>query len=88
MTRRQGTVTIWESIEKIGTNVTTAIAVSIGGGVMWVIRTLLTNRRQIEMLQREMEHRDRNRAEDRETLGVVRDAVVRLESHVMNGGGK
>ena len=35
-----------------------------------------------------MEHRDRNRAEDRETLGVVRDAVVRLESHVMKGGGK
>lgn len=88
MTRGQGTVTIWESIEKVGTNVTTAIVVSVGGGIMWVIRTLLTNRRQIEMLQREMEHRDRNRAEDRETLGVVRDAVVRLESHVMKGGGK
>lgn len=77
---------IWESIERIGANVTTAIVVAIGGGVMWVIRTLLTNQRQIELLQREIEHRDETRREDREALSDIRSAVRRLESRLMGGG--
>lgn len=77
---------IWESIERIGANVTTAIVVAIGGGVMWVIRTLLTNQRQIELLQREIEHRDETRREDREALSDIRSAVRRLESKLMGGG--
>lgn len=70
---------IWESIERVGANVTTAIVVAVGGGVMWVIRTLLTNQRQIELLQREIQHRD-------ETLSEIRSAVRRLESKLMGGG--
>lgn len=77
---------IWESIERIGANVTTAIVVAIGGGVMWVIRTLLTNQRQIELLQREIEHRDETRREDREALSDIRSAVRRLESKLMGSG--
>lgn len=70
---------IWESIERVGANVTTAIVVAVGGGVMWVIRTLLTNQRQIELLQREIQHRD-------ETLSEIRSSVRRLESKLMGGG--
>lgn len=86
--KRAGTrvSSIWESIERVGSNVTTAIVVAIGGGVMWVIRTLLTNQRQIELLQREIEHRDETRREDREALSDIRSAVRRLESKLMGGG--
>lgn len=79
-----------ENIERVGANVTTAIVVSVGGGIMWVIRTLLTNRRMIEMMQAEMRHRDQLRQEDRRTisdqLSALSGSITRIEGKLMDNG--
>ncbi len=51
---------------------------AVGGGVMWLIRRVLTNQKQIEMLQAEIKHRDTLRQEDREDMREVRDDVKAL----------
>lgn len=66
--------------EQAITNIGTAVIMTIGGACMWMVRTLLTNQRQIALLETEIRHRDRLRAEDREAIGEVRDSVKRIES--------
>lgn len=75
-----------EKIEQISTSLATYVAVSAAGAVGWVVRRVLTNQKQIEMLQREIDHRDELRNEDREALGEVRDSVKRIENVLMTRG--
>lgn len=74
-----------EKLEQVGTSVATYIVVSIAGAVAWVIRRVLTNQKQIEMLQREIHHRDQQRTEDRALLGETRDDVKEIRRMIMGG---
>lgn len=51
---------------------------STGAGVMWLIRRVITNQKQIEMLQSEIRHRDELRQADRELLLDARADIKRL----------
>jgi len=42
------------------------------GGVAWLIRRVFTNQKQIEMMQLEIRHRDKERAEDRAMIEEIR----------------
>lgn len=75
-----------EKIEQVGTSLATYVAVSAAAAVGWVVRRVLTNQKQIEMLQREIDHRDTLRNEDREAMGEVRDSVKRIENVLMTRG--
>lgn len=75
-----------ERLEQATTSIATYVAVSCIGAVGWVIRRVLTNQKQIEMLQKEIDHRDKLRTEDREALGEVRDSVKRIETVLMSKG--
>lgn len=74
-----------EKLEQVGTSVATYIVVSIAGATAWVIRRVLTNQKQIEMLQREIHHRDQQRTEDRALLGETRDDVKEIRRMIMGG---
>jgi predicted amino acid dehydrogenase len=63
---------------------TTAI-IAVGGAVSWLVRRVLTNQKQIELLEREIKHRDNQRQEDREALSEVRTSVKRIEDVLIRG---
>lgn len=64
-----------------------AVFTAIGGGIMWLIRQVLTNQKAIALLQSEIAHRDTLRQEDREAVREVRDDVkaIRREIGEMRG---
>lgn len=74
-----------EKLEQVGTSIATYVVVSIAGATAWVIRRVLTNQKQIEMLQREIHHRDQQRTEDRALLGETRDDVKEIRRMIMGG---
>jgi hypothetical protein len=74
-----------ERIDHALTSGTSYVVVSIMGGVLWVVRRVLTNQAQIEMLQREIDHRDTLRKEDRAALTEVRDDVKEIRKVLMKG---
>lgn len=79
-------MTVGERLEQIGTSVATYVIVSTIAATGWVIRRVLTNQKQIEMLQREIQHRDLQRTEDRALLGETRDDVKEIRRVLMDRG--
>lgn len=79
-------MSLWESVEKVGVNLSTALVLACGTAVTWVVRHVITNGKRLDLLEREMQHRERLRVEDREALKEVRDGVKRLEGRIISGG--
>lgn len=86
-------------LSKIYTDVSSWVVVTFGGaivsGVTWLIRRVFTNHKQIELLHREMQSRERQRNEDRERMSRiesdvtrVQDGVERIEGILMNVASK
>ena len=72
--------------ESVSTSIISAGVASVVGAVVWLIRRVLTNHRQIELLQLEIKHRDEQRKEDRESLKQVRDDVKDIRKAIMGPG--
>lgn len=66
------------------TSLATGFVSACGAGFLWLVRRVLTNQRQIEMLQSEIKHRDRLRNEDREAVKEVRDDVKALRRDIQD----
>lgn len=77
-------MSIGERIEQVGTSVVTAVALAIGSGLTWLIRRVLTNQKQIELLQSEIRHRDQMRREDRDAVKEIKDDVKALRSDIQS----
>lgn len=71
-----------ERVEQAGTSLTVGLIASVGGGVMWLVRRVLTNQRQIELLQSEIRHRDEMRKADREAVKEIKDDVKAMRSEI------
>ncbi len=76
-------MTLPERIAELGTNIIGAALLAIGGGIGWLVRRVLTNQAEIGLLKQHLETRDKQRDEDREALGDVRDSVKRIEGWIM-----
>lgn len=72
--------------ESASTSIISTIIAAVVGAVTWLIRRVLTNHRQIELLQLEIKHRDKQRDEDRESLKAVRDDVKDIRRAIMGPG--
>lgn len=46
----------------------TGAITACASGILWLVRRVITNQKQIELLQSEITHRDKQRSEDRESL--------------------
>lgn len=57
-----------ERVEQAQGSMITAGAAMVLSGFVWLVRRILTNQRQIELLQREIQMRDERRREDREFI--------------------
>lgn len=71
-----------EIYEKASASFAGWVVVTIGGGVLWIVRRVMTNQKQIELLQREIEMRDEKRADDRKAMDDLRADVKELRTDV------
>ena len=82
-----------EMAEKASQSLVGWLVVTIAGGVLWTIRRVFTNQKQIELLQKEIQSRDELRTRDREDMQEVKADVKELRGDIRklfqnhNGGG-
>lgn len=63
--------------------IVTSIVGAIAAGVTWLIRTVFTSQKIIELHTRELEHRDQLRNEDRERMTKIENGVERIEGFLL-----
>lgn len=61
---------------------------TIAGGIGYLIRRVFTNQKQIELLQHDLQARDKLRHEDREDMAEIRKSVQRIEGRLMGTSGR
>ncbi|MCI5040015.1 MAG: hypothetical protein MRY81_10055 [Donghicola eburneus] len=71
-----------ELTEKASQSLVGWLVASIAAGVLWTIRRVFTNQKQIEMLQREIKSRDDLRQRDREDVKEVKADVKELHNDI------
>ena len=75
-------MTFLERLEQASASLVVAAFVGAASGVGWLIRRIFTNQKQIELMQREIEHRDSLRTQDRQELGELREDVREVRKGV------
>jgi uncharacterized membrane protein (DUF106 family) len=75
-------VSVAERIEQFSGALTTGAAAALISFVIWIVRRVFTNQKQIEMLQREIQFRDASREEDRKLLWDTREDVRILRANL------
>lgn len=71
-----------ERIEQASTGLAVTAITGAASGGAWLVRRIFTNQKQIEMLQKSLEDRDRQRDEDREALADVRTDVREIRDEM------
>lgn len=73
----------WSDLtEKASGSLTTYLVVSIAGGFGWLVRRILTNQKQIELMQAEIKSRDELRGRDREDILEVKQEVKDMRKDI------
>lgn len=57
------------------------------GGIGWLVRRVFTNQKQIELLQADLNAREKQRNEDREQVADIKRSVERIENRLMQAPG-
>jgi hypothetical protein len=69
-----------EQLETAAQSLMSWVAVSLAAGFVWMVRRILTNERKIEILETYIEHRDKQREEDRDMMREIGRKVDALYS--------
>lgn len=73
----------WSDIsEKASQSLVGWAVVAIAGGFVWLVRRILTNQKQIELMQAEFQARDELRGRDREDILEVKQDVKDLRGEI------
>ena len=75
-------MSLFERFEQMGSSLLVAAVTSIGGGILWLVRRVLTNQRQIELLQSEIRHRDSIRQIDRAAVQEIKEDVKAMRVEI------
>lgn len=67
-------------VEKVIAAGVAAVFASIG----WLVRTVLTNNKKIEMLEKEISNRDKQREEDRKVVSEIKQDMKDLRQDLHN----
>ena len=73
---------LFERAEDFAFWVLTTSAAAVSGGIMWLIRQVFTNQKQIEELKRENSYRDKMREDDRKATQQVREEIGEVRDEV------
>lgn len=77
-------MSVYDKLQDAGTSLTVAIVGAAGSSVVWLVRRIFTNQQQIELLSREIAHRDQLRQMDRADITEVKDSVKRIEGVLLD----
>lgn len=75
-------MSLYERIEQVSTSLLAGLIATIGGGILWLVRRVLTNQRQIELLQSEIRHRDSIRQIDRAAVQEIKEDVKAMRVEI------
>jgi len=70
----------------VQSSIISTVVGTVAGALVWLIRRVMTNQRQIALLEREIKHRDDLRQIDRDALKEVRDDVKDIRKFIMGDG--
>lgn len=71
-----------EYAEKAGQSAVSWIVAAILGGMLWLVRRVFTNQKQLELLRQELDTRDELRKRDREDLLEVKSDLKEIRSDI------
>lgn len=71
-----------EKLQEVSVSLVTTVLVALGSGVIWVVRRVVTNQKQIELLQVEIANRDALRQRDREDFAEIKRDVKSVRSRL------
>lgn len=72
------------NIDKLVNDAASWLVVSMLGIVAWLVRTILTNNKKIEMLEADLKRRESARDEDRERMAKLEAAIERVEGILLH----
>lgn len=75
-------MSLLQRIEDASSGIIVAAVSTLVAAIGWLVRRVLTNQTQIELLQSEIRHRDEIRQADRETVQEVRSDVKELRKEI------
>lgn len=61
-----------------------AIVAAVFSGITWLVRRVLTNERQIALLQQEIKDRDTRRTEDREIMQEIKSDLKEVKRDILD----
>lgn len=77
-------MTILDKAADATTSIVVTCITATGGAVVWLVRRILTNQAQIELLSKEIDHRDTLRQMDRADITEVKESVKRIEGWIVD----
>jgi uncharacterized membrane protein (DUF106 family) len=72
------------TFEQITNTVIVAVVGAVTTAVTWLVRTVLTNQKQIALLQEEISSRDTRREEDRSMWKELKDDVKEIKRDILD----
>lgn len=72
------------TIEQITNSIIVAVVGAVTTAVTWLVRTVLTNQKQIALLQEEISTRDARREEDRSMWKELKDDVKEIKRDILD----
>ena len=75
-------MSILAKLEEAGNALIVGAVSTVIGGILWLVRRVLTNQRQIELLQSEIRHRDSIRQIDRAAVQEIKEDVKAMRVEI------
>lgn len=75
-------MTVTEWIHDASVKITVTVIGALGAAVIWLIRRILTNQKQIELLRAELAARDVLRQEDRKAFAEVQKDIREMRAEI------
>ena len=70
-------MSIGETVSEVATSIFVSAALGIGGGITWLVRRVVTNQTQIDLLKVSLAHGDKRLDEIRDDMRAIRDRMDR-----------
>lgn len=64
--------------------VVSGIIATVFSAMAWLVRTVLTNQKQLQLLEREIKAREERREEDRQAMQEMRNDIKELKRDILD----
>jgi hypothetical protein len=64
--------------------IVSGIVATVFSAMTWLVRTVLTNQKQLQLLQAEIHTREERREEDRQAMKEIRDDIKEIKRDILD----